>query len=385
MKVLYIAPGNDIHAIRWINRMAEQGVECVLVNSIPSLELLPCQARVINLNDPYFNSQSRLSTSPMKSLKRYLFFRNSLKAIMEKESPDLVHIHWLFDLPQLAAAKFSTVPIISTPYGSDLLLYKNGTMRNLHKYTLNQYVTRTIVKNSAYFCCDAAHLKERLVELGASEESVEIIYFGTDIEEFSPSIKSKEYKARFGIPDKNLIVLSNRGLSEVYDVKTFILAAREALLKNQNLTFQVAGGGPLLNELQQLVESLGLSREIHFLGRLSDGDFASTTGNSDIYVSTSTSDGGLAASVAEAMACEVPVLITEFGDNSKWLDNQSAGNSFPIGDHKELSEKILILAADSELRTRMGRRGREIIEARNNSKRETLKVRMLYEQAIIDR
>ena len=40
---------------------------------------------------------------------------------------------------------------------------------------------------------------------------------------------------------------------------------------------------------------------------------------SDIYVSTSLSDGGLAASTAEAMACELPVIITNFGVNSKWI------------------------------------------------------------------
>jgi glycosyltransferase involved in cell wall biosynthesis len=382
MKVLYIAPGNDIHAIRWINRMVEEGVECVLLNSIPSLELLPCKAGIINLPDPFFNSDSRLSTSPVKSFRRYLFFRRSIKKIIEKESPDVVHIHWLFDLPQLATARVSTVPIISTPYGSDLLLFKNRRLNNLHKYALNQYVTRIIVKNSAYFCCDAAHLKDRLVELGANEKNIEIIYFGTDIQEFSPGLKSANYKNRLGIPEENLIVLSNRGLSEVYDVKTFVLAAKEALLTDKNLTFLVAGGGPLLTQLQQLVEDLGVSKKVCFLGRLSDEDFALTTGNADVYVSTSTSDGGLAASVAEAMACEIPVLITEFGDNSKWLDDESAGFSFPIGDHKQLADQILKLASDSELRARMGRKGREIIEVRNNSRKEITKIRNLYVRAI---
>lgn len=381
MKVLFIAPGNDIHAIRWINRIAEEGVECVLLNSIPSLELLPCSARVVNIEDPYFNSNSRLATNPLKSVKRYFLFRKSINEIIKEESPDLIHLHWLFDLPQLAASRTSNLPIISTPYGSDLLLYKTLRLGNLPKYLFSRFIAKTIVKNSSYFCCDAGHLKDRLIQLGAIPNKVEIIYFGTDLVTFSPSLRSNDFKKQLGIPQNNLIVLSNRGLAEVYDVKTFIFAAKEALLINQNLTFLIAGGGPLLPQLQQLVIDLDLSSNVMFLGRLSDEDFSVTTGNADIYVSTSTSDGGLAASVAEAMSCEIPVLITEFGDNSKWLDDESAGYSFTIGDHVELGKLILKLASDVELRERLGRKGREIIEAKNNSRKEILKVKNLYEKA----
>ena len=382
MKVLFVAPGNDIHAIRWINRMVDVGIECVLLNSVPSLELLPCRARIVNISDPFFSSNSRLATSPIKSFQRYLLFRNSIRETIKKESPDLVHLHWLFDLPQLAAARIAKVPIVSTPYGSDLLLYKTPRPSNFLKYLFSQFIAKIIVKHSLYFCCDAVNIKDRLVQLGADPKTVEIIYFGTDVEQFSPALKSKDFKPHLGIPEGNLVVLSNRGLSDVYDVKTFILAAKEALTINHSLSFLIAGGGPLLSQLQQLVDDLGLSSNVLFLGRLSDEDFSLTTGNSDIYVSTSTSDGGLAASVAEAMSCEIPVLITEFGDNSKWLDSESAGYSFSIGNHLELAQLVLKLASDSELRERMGRKGREIINVKNNSRREILKVKGLYEEAI---
>ncbi len=381
MKVLFIAPGNDIHAIRWIDRISEQGIDCILLNSIPNHELIPTRARVLNIEDSLFLPESRLASSPWASYKRYRNFRRAIVKVIEEENPDLLHLHWLFDLPQLAGAKISKKPVVATPYGSDLLLYSRPKIKTFHKFLVNHLVTKTIIKNSDYFCCDALHLQLRLTRLSAPADRVEIIYFGTDIEVFSPNLRTKNYREELNIPKDHVVVLSNRGLSEIYDVKTFIMAASHVLRTKPDITFVVAGGGPLLEELKALSNQLGIASHVKFLGRLNDEEFNLATGNADIYVSTSTSDGGLAASVAEAMACEKPVIISEFGDNSDWLENGSAGLSFQIGNHLELASQIIKLASNEDLRVSMGKSGREIISRRNNSRVEVSKILKLYEKA----
>ena len=42
----------------------------------------------------------------------------------------------------------------------------------------------------------------------------------------------------------------------------------------------------------------------------------------DIYVSTALSDGGLAASIAEAMAFERLVIVSDNSDNKLWVKNK---------------------------------------------------------------
>jgi glycosyltransferase involved in cell wall biosynthesis len=111
---------------------------------------------------------------------------------------------------------------------------------------------------------------------------------------------------------------------------------------------------------------------------LNDEDFSRATTSCDIYVSTSPTDGGIAASVAEAMAASVPVLITNFGDNAYWLKDQTAGFIFEIGNENELAELILKLATDKEKRKEMGQKGREVILQENNSKIELEKILELY-------
>mgnify|MGYP000604086966 CR=1 FL=1 len=93
-----------------------------------------------------------------------------------------------------------------------------------------------------------------------------------------------------------------------------------------------------------------------------------------IYVSTSPTDGGIASSVAEAMACEVPVIITRFGDNEKWVKEETAGLLFDSGDVEELIECLIKLASNPELRREVGKRGRKVILVENNSEIEFLKI-----------
>jgi glycosyltransferase involved in cell wall biosynthesis len=179
-----------------------------------------------------------------------------------------------------------------------------------------------------------------------------------------------------------LKVLSNRVLANMYDIETFIRASKIVNDQNPEIDFVIAGGGPQSESLKEYARIYGSQKGIVFTGRLSNEDFASATNSCDIYVSTSPTDGGIAASVAEAMSAAVPVLITDFGDNSAWLRDETAGNLFKIGDEKQLACLITKLASNSELRQSMGRVGRSVIMKDNNSDIEVRKISDLYKRAI---
>ena len=171
----------------------------------------------------------------------------------------------------------------------------------------------------------------------------------------------------------------------MYDIETFIRAAKIVADKIEDITFVIAGSGPQANKLMTYASHHGpLDGKLAFIGRLSDQDFAKATASCDIYVSTSPTDGGIAASVAEAMSSAVPVIVTDFGDNALWLRNQTAGYIFQIGDSVELARKIFSLVDDVNLRTSMGQKGREIISTENNSKIEIAKVILLYQLVLKD-
>ena len=59
----------------------------------------------------------------------------------------------------------------------------------------------------------------------------------------------------------------------------------------------------------------------------------------DIYISASKSDAGIAASTAEAMACEKICIVTDVADNRKWI-NKNTGFLFEVSNVIDLVSKI---------------------------------------------
>lgn len=390
MKILFIAPGDSLHTSRWIERVSREGVECLFFDMTEESLMHPMAIkkifRIPNQNKFNFIDKVLKLLGPLGWLvsnilivsKNYL----ELRKIIKSEKPDLIHLHWLFHSASLATSFIRDVPIISTPWGSDLLTPGYKLKASKLDKLKHLYVVRRVVRKSFAFCCDAPHMREKLAEFGADVKRVQIIYFGTDISTFNPENKDSKFWMKFGLVENSLKVLSNRVLADMYDIETFIRSSKIVNEVNSKIDFIIAGGGPQTEKLKNYATSAGSSKGITFTGRLNDEDFAMATNSCDIYVSTSPTDGGIAASVAEAMSAEIPVVITDFGDNQSWLRNQTAGFIFQIGNSEELAALILRLANSPTERKSLGVTGRKIISKDNNSALEIEKTVKFYEHVV---
>lgn len=377
MKILFIGPSNSVHAIRWIEQAIDSGIDCALFDLVPGGSTTTDLA--ISKYFTYENQQGFLSRLPIigeltDMRRQYLLLKEAVSSF----SPDVIHCHWLFHSLPFVATFLQDVRIISTPWGSDLQFPVKPLKGRLKKVIANRVLTSRIISKSDGFCCDSRQLASILKHRGATVDP-RIIYFGTDISKFSSKNRSDEIRKKFGAGDGDLLIISNRSHENLYDIQTLIRAA--FLLKNShtNLRYVIAGSGSITESLKNLVKDLELQDIFYFTGRLNDAEFIGATASCDIYVSTSTSDGGLAASTAEAMSCEVPVVISEFGENAEWLTNETAGLLFEIGNENELANKIQRLAQSEDLRRAMGRVGRDKISTDNNSVLEWQKVLKMYD------
>jgi glycosyltransferase involved in cell wall biosynthesis len=180
----------------------------------------------------------------------------------------------------------------------------------------------------------------------------------------------------------SFIILSNRGFLPIYSIETLLEAGQSLKKSIKNLAIVIVGGGVRDEYLREFAKIQAIDDVTYFIGRLNSDDFVEATASCDVYVSTSTSDGGLAASVAEAMSCETAVVITDFGDNKNWLKNESAGLVFPIKNSFSLAEKIIYLYNNPIERNNLGIEARKIIEIYNNSEIETLKTIDFYSKVL---
>jgi glycosyltransferase involved in cell wall biosynthesis len=114
------------------------------------------------------------------------------------------------------------------------------------------------------------------------------------------------------------------------------------------------------------------SGHVRFVGAVSHDKVVDYLSAADIYVSTSFSDG-TSASLLEAMACSLAPVVTEIDGNKEWVKDGENGLVAPLADSKRLAEKILLLATDHELRTRLQINAEVTIKRRVNWARNTEK------------
>jgi L-malate glycosyltransferase len=368
MRLLYIAPLNSVHTNRWVRFFANQGHEVHILdisnldNSEENLNHQNVHIHQIAL--PFF-------TIPIiKYFTRFPIFIWKVKKLIKKIVPDVIHIHWL-GLYSVAIPFTGFRPVMVTPWGTDLLILPKESRKR-------RWMVNRVVRSADHFCCDAVHLKDELANYGANPDKVDIIYFGVDTDKFHPVKKNHDVAKKLGFSDDAPLVVSLRGLAPVYDLETFIRMIPLVHQQNPETRFVVVGDGPQREFLENLAIELEVDQFVTFVGRVSEEDLVLYTASADIYVSTSLSDGGLAASTGEAMACAVPVVISDFGENSDWVEKGEAGMLFPLKDAKCLADNIISLLSDPDLAKRLGERGREVILERNSYKGEMKKVEDIY-------
>ena len=142
--------------------------------------------------------------------------------------------------------------------------------------------------------------------------------------------------------------------------------------------FLIIGRGSLESELKAIALRLEIENAVRFIGFVKNDLLPLTLSSMDIYVSSSLSDAGIAASTAEAMACQLPAVITDSGENSDWIVDGVNGYLVDVKNPQAMAESIISLIANPDKRAEFGRRGRELIVERNDYLSEMGKMEELY-------
>lgn len=124
------------------------------------------------------------------------------------------------------------------------------------------------------------------------------------------------------------------------------------------LTF--VGDGPLLPSLEKLVEDLGLSGRIRFLGaKPNPNPYYKSAG---VLVMTSLYEG-FPGVMTEALACRLPVVSFDCPTGPREiLEATSGGILVPNGDVEQLSKAMLSLASNPKQRKELGQKGKKVLD-----------------------
>jgi glycosyltransferase involved in cell wall biosynthesis len=174
--------------------------------------------------------------------------------------------------------------------------------------------------------------------------------------------KAAALRARLGISPQKIMVTQMSWLIPEKGVFDFIQVARLAMAANPNLHFVLAGSGPARPELEALRLRFGLEADLTITGPVFDPIGEGIFGATDVYCHLARWQEAFGWVVTEAMAARRPLVATRVGALPELIVDGATGYLLPVGDAEGIAAKILELAADPSLRTRMGEMGRQRVQ-----------------------
>ena len=120
-----------------------------------------------------------------------------------------------------------------------------------------------------------------------------------------------------------------------------------------------------------------MEKHVKFTGYVPNEIMPQYLNASDIYISPSLSDG-TSICLLEAMACRLPVVVTDVDANLEWVKNGYNGLVCLKRNPEELAEKILFLIKNEKSRKKMGEINYNIAKEKADWKKNFSKLEEIY-------
>lgn len=189
----------------------------------------------------------------------------------------------------------------------------------------------------------------------------EVVHNGVDTERFTPAPRQADARARLGVPQDAFLVASAGRLVGWKGLHVPI----EALCGLPGrVHYLVIGEGDERGALEALALRLGVAVRVHFAGRVGHDALPGVLALTDALVQPSIGEEAFGISVVEAMACGLPVLVSDQGGLPEIVVDGVCGRLLPAGDVPAWRAAIGSLAADPVAARRMGAAARQRVEQR---------------------
>ncbi len=364
------------------------------------------QIKLLQNNDyqviTYFRSSEELEEMPNAKIKAFfsaLYNANSIadiKDIINKEKPDLVHIHNLYPLISpaiLPVIKKMGIPIVMTVHNYRLLcangLFFNngkicekctGTGKELNCITNNcessifkstGYALRNFwarknkyyIDNVDIFLCLTEFQKNKLISNGFLFDRCKVI----------PNFYDKEDQVTdFDIPKKNYVAFAGR-ISPEKGIPLLLEAAR----KLPHIPFQLAG------EIRNgYADELNIPKNVTLRGMLTSDELSNFYRNAYCLVFPSICYEGFPMVFPEAMAHKLPIIAPNMAGYPEIAVDNENGLLFEPSNIKSLVDAIKKLWDNRELSVKFGANGFEKMKKKYSASVYTKLLENVYNQIL---
>jgi glycosyltransferase involved in cell wall biosynthesis len=209
----------------------------------------------------------------------------------------------------------------------------------------------------------AEGIKEKLSSLGIDDKKISVVENGTDPDLFKP-IDRKKAKKLIGV-NPDYLYIGFIGMFAVWQGLDYLLRAIPEILRvYKDIRFLMVGDGPLMPTIKKAVSKFEKGKVI-LTGRVPYQKANLYINAFDIGVAPfikKRNDGMVSPmKIRDYAACGVPIITTKIR-GLEMVEEESIGILVPPDNPEALSEALIKLIENPDLRHKMGKRGREIAE-----------------------
>lgn len=329
MKIAVLAPSKSIHTHKWALFYQSKGID----------------VKVFTFKDHY--SEDNANQVPTEILPKvlpgkasYIAAAPALKKMLKEWNPDILHSHFISSYGLLGAIVDYKVHFVSV-WGKDIFDFpkKNKLNEKLVRFTLSK----------ATAICSTSHIMAKETNL-YTNRPVYVTPFGVDLEKFYP-IETNE-------SNDKIIVGTVKALEDKYGIADLVKGFAMFHKEYPNSELLITGDGPQRKEYEELAVQLGVSNVTTFTGKVPNTEVPAIIRSMSIFAVPSTEDSesfGVAA--VEAMACGVPVVVSNVGGLPEVVVKDVTGIVTDKESPDQLAAAFIKLAQNNDLRMGMGKAG----------------------------
>lgn len=262
-----------------------------------------------------------------------------LARLLRAKQVDILHCHSkLAHFYGALAARAARVPVVCTRHGTGALFC--GLAHRGAAQFASHYVA----------VCQAA-LAEAVRRLHINKARASVIYNGIDTAQFAIA----RAPAHWARPHTVLGCVAR--LSREKNHATLLEAVGHLVVGGLDVHLELAGGGPLRDDLRKAAQELGIEDRVRFLGMVKN--VPQFLKRCHVFVLPSFSEG-LPLSVIEAMASGLPVVATSVGGLPELVREGETGFLVSPRSSRVLAEALGKVLSSPDLCYRMGEEGQRV-------------------------
>ena len=360
LTICVIGPANSVHVAARARCFADLGQTVLLVTGERSRSGIagvsehapaPENARAGNL-------ARRLLAPAVRALGMPpgLSHLPSLVRFLQKNRPDVVHVHFAQGYYAWLAGLIGCRPLVVSVMGGDILFDEQGT----HNPT-TRWLTVELLRQADYITSKSHYLTSVLDQLGGFGAKTERVIWGVPMSRFHRT-DCTALRTRLGIDPGRRIVMSPRILQPLYRIHLLVEAMPLIVREIPEAVLLVTEHRPdpvYRAQIVRRVHELGLGKHVAFCGDIGHEEMPALYSLAEVSVGVPSSDG-LPQTLLEAMACETPSILSRLPRYEEIVRHEHSAY-FVDATPDAIAAGVIRLLSDPLLRSSISRNALEIV------------------------